>query len=144
MGITTKGPISWHISKFKGPPKYDAKQPFAGGALENEAVLREFGNPALKEGLGSLLETLKNRGRVDPRLLSESMRRNNLSTDQAAGAARSSMAARGWGNLGLGAALQSAIRSGGMNRNSALTYQDLADSYARHQSNLGLLGQLVT
>jgi hypothetical protein len=47
------------------------------------------------------------------------------------------------GGGGLNQALQAAIAASGSNRSANLNYQDIADSYARNQENLGLMNQLV-
>ncbi len=106
-------------------------------------VTGTFGTPAQKVGLTNLLQMLMTQGRVDPRLLAQAQAQNSRSTQMQQDAARGGAARGGFGNSGLAAALQAAIGSSGANRSANLNYQDIADSYARNQQNLGLLDQLV-
>lgn len=115
-------------------------------ALGNTGALvtGTFGTPAQKVGLASLLQMLLTQGRVDPRLLASAQAQNARSTQMQQDAARAQAARSGLGGGGLNQALQAAIGSAGANRAANLNYQDIADSYARNQQNLGLLDQLVT
>jgi hypothetical protein len=94
-------------------------------------------------GLNNLYQMLLGQGRVDPRLLATAQAQNARSTQQQQTAARGAGVRSGFGNSGLGAALQAALGSAGANRAANLNYQDISDSYGRNQQNLGLLDQLV-
>ena len=111
---------------------------------QNAYDLTNYGHPAQKQGLQNLYAMLQSQGRVDPRLLALAQSENARSTQGQQGDARAMLARQGFGNSGLGLALQASIGSAGANRASNLRYQDIADSYQRNQENLGLLGQLVT
>lgn len=132
----------WPFSKNK---KYGAdSNPYAAGSIANAQTLDQYGNPAQIQGLQNLFQMLQTQGRVDPRLLASAQAANSRSTNQQQQQARGGFAASGLGNSGLSAAIQAAIASAGANRSANLNYQDLSDSYARNQQNLGLMGQLVT
>jgi hypothetical protein len=94
-------------------------------------------------GLNNLYQMLIGQGRVDPRLLASAQAQNARSTQNQQTAARGQAARSGFGNSGLQAALQGAIGAAGSTRAANLNYQDISDSYARNQQNLGLLDQLV-
>lgn len=107
------------------------------------ATQDKYGGPAMAQGLQDLQELLKGKGRVDPRLLAALQAQNARSTQQQQDASRANTGRSGFGNSGLGAALQASIGAAGANRAANLNYQDIADSYGRRQENLGLLNQLV-
>jgi len=108
------------------------------------AGLYNYGVRTSNQGYGNLLELLQGKGRVDPRLLALAQAQNSRSTQQQQDAARAGAARNGMGGGGLNQALQAAIGAAGANRSAGLNYQDIADSYARNQENLGLMNQLVT
>jgi len=135
----------WSNLTFRAPPPYNASSnPYAAGSIENSKLLNKYGNPAQKEGLQQLLKLLQGEGRVDPRLLAMVQRQNSMSTQQQQNAARGAAARSGFGNGGLQQALMAAIGGAGANRSANLNLQDISDSYARNQQNIGLMGQLVT
>jgi len=94
-------------------------------------------------GMNNLYQMLLSQGRVDPRLLATAQAQNSRSTQQQQDASRAGASRSGMGNSGLQAALQGAIGAAGANRSANLNYQDISDSYARNQQNLGLMDQLV-
>jgi hypothetical protein len=119
-------------------------QDFRDRASQNAAYWnRYYGDQAATPAFTSLLEMLKGKGRVDPRLLAMAQAQNARSTQQQQDAARSGAARSGLGGGGLNQALQAAIGASGANRSANLNYQDIADSYTRQQENLGLYNQLV-
>jgi hypothetical protein len=122
----------------------DYPQDFRDRASQNAAYWnRYYGDQAATPAFTSLLEMLKGKGRVDPRLLATAQAQNARSTQQQQDAARAGAARRGLGGGGLSQALQAAIGSAGANRSANLNYQDIADSYQRNQEALGLYNQLV-
>lgn len=114
------------------------------GLGQSGAILQgTFGLPAERMGLSNLYRMLATQGRVDPRLLARAQARNSISTQQQMDAARAQAARTGLGGGGLNQAIQASIGAAGADRAANLNYQDIADSYARNQQNLGLLDQLV-
>jgi len=107
-------------------------------------VIKQYGVPAEKVGLQNLYQMLLQKGRVDPRLLARAQAMNARQTQQQQDAARAGAARSGIGGGGLNQAIQAALGAAGSSRSSNLNYQDIADSYARNQQNLGLVDQLVT
>ena len=120
---------------------YPSTMDTAGGNANSG--LRKYGQKTSETGLKNLLDMLIAQGRVDPRLLARAQALNSRSTAQQKDAARGSASRSGFGNSGLSQALMASIGSAGENRSANLNYQDIADSYARNQQNLGLLDQLV-
>lgn len=121
------------------PPLWSPQQAGVQGA---RAALY-YGEPASQLGYGSLAQMLATQGHIDPRVMSNNLRINARQTQQTANTARANLGARGWGNLGLGQALQGAIQQGGSNAAANIRYKDSSDAYARQQGNLGLLKDLV-
>jgi|SRR6185436_11910640 len=111
---------------------------FSGGLTQGT-----FGIPTEKVGLSNLYQMLSRQGRVDPRLLASAQAANARATQQQQDAARAAAARSGLGGGGLNQAIQGALGAAGSTRAANLNYQDIADSYARNQQNLGLLDQLV-
>ncbi len=105
--------------------------------------IRRYGPQESEQAYLSLLDLLKGRGRVDPRLLARAQALNARSTQQRMDAARAGAAGTGFSGGGLNRAVQEAIASSGRTQASNLNYQDIADSYGRNQQNLGLYDQLV-
>lgn len=129
-------------TKYSGTGKQAT--PYAAGALANAELLNTYGNPAQKTGLTNLNQMLQGLGRVDPRILASAQVLNARSTGSQVRSATGAASRAGFGNSGLGLALNSAIGAAGATRAANLNYQDIADSYKRNQENLGLLSQLVT
>jgi len=107
------------------------------------AGLHSYGAATSDAGYANLLALLQGQGRVDPRLLARAQALNSRSTQQQMDSARAGASRNGMGGGGLNQALQAAIAASGSNRSANLNYQDIADSYARNQENLGLMNQLV-
>lgn len=76
-------------------------------------------------GLDSLFRLVQNPGQTDSNILNRTLLANTRGTQQQQTAAQGRMAASGFGNSGLGAALQAAIGQAGQNRESGI-YQDEA------------------
>ncbi len=108
------------------------------------SALTRGGTSISLQGMGNLYAMLRNQGRVDPRLLARAQAQNSRATQQQLDAARAGASRSGMSGGGLNAAMQNAIRSSGASRQANLNYQDIADSYARNQQNIGLIDQLVT
>jgi hypothetical protein len=113
-------------------------------AVAPTQVYGPYGYAAEGQGLKNLYAMLLAQGRVDPRLLAQAQAQNARSTQQQQDLFRGQSAARGIGGGGFSQALLASMGAAGINRSSALNYQDIADSYKRNQENLGLMNQLVT
>ena len=137
-----EGGLTMGLYQFTSPKDYyaNAMDTTAGRA---NAGLYKYGQPTSEAGYKNLLELLMGKGRVDPRLLARAQALNARSTQQQQDAARAGAARSGMGGGGLNQALQAALGAAGSNRSANLNYQDIADSYARNQENLGLMNQLV-
>lgn len=106
-------------------------------------ALRSYGARTMAQGGANLYEMLVNQGRMDPRILARQQAQNSIFTQRQQTMAQGNAARRGTGGGGLNEALQSAMASAGQNRDQNLRYQDIADSYARNQRNLGILNENV-
>ena len=128
--------------------QFTSPKDFYGSTMDQtagkaQAGLWNHGRDISNTGYKNLLDMLMSQGRVDPRLLARAQALNARSTQQQQDAARAGASRSGLGGGGLNQALQAAIAAAGSNRSANLNYQDIADSYARNQENLGLMNQLV-
>ena len=134
----------WSNLTFRREPGYSANSnPYAKGSIQNFNNLNKWGTPSEQQGLQNLYDMLLGKGRVDPRLLASAQAQNARLTQQGQSAVRARGAASGMSGSGLNQALMAAIGAAGADRSANLNYQDIADSYARNQQNVGLMGQLV-
>ena len=106
-------------------------------------ALRSYGAKTMSQGAANLYDMLVNQGRMDPRLLARQQAQNSVYTQRQQNMAQGAAARGGTGFGGFNQAMMSAISNAGQNRDQNLRYQDIADSYARNQRNLGILNENV-
>lgn len=98
---------------------------------------------ALKMGMANFVSNLANQGHIDPRTMN--MERSGLarSTADAVRSARTGFATRGFGNSGVGAAIEAAMQSAGDQSESDRVSKESADAAERNRQDIGMLPQLA-
>ena len=113
-----------------------ASQPYLMG-------LANASKPATQQAGATLNYLLQQQGRTDPRMMNTMRSQIAGDTAQRARQSQGAVARAGWGNSGLGMALQNAIKGGGAQRENDLMARDAQMAEDRKRQDLELFQQII-